>query len=146
MTLKVFSGPESLRNPDLTHGFFSFLSFFLFFFWRFYLFIFREKGKEGERGGEKHLCVVASYVPSAGDLTCNPGTCPDWQPFGWQASTQSTEPHQPGPNAWFLMQPDLWDSGPPWSMQNLEGTPMTLGFLWTTMFSGSLPSPGLVWE
>ena len=36
----------------------------------------------------------------AGDLACNPGKCPDWelnrQPFGSQASPQSTEPHQPG--------------------------------------------------
>ena len=34
------------------------------------------------------------------DLDCNPGICPDWelnwQPFGLQAGTQSTEPHQPG--------------------------------------------------
>ena len=39
------------------------------FFLRFYLFIFREKGKEGERQGEKHQCVVASRVPVLlGDL------------------------------------------------------------------------------
>ena len=35
---------------------------------RFYLFIFRE--------GEKHRCVVASRIPSTGDLTHNPGVCP----------------------------------------------------------------------
>ena len=35
-----------------------------------------------------------------GDLAHNPGMCPDWEwnqrPFGSQASTQSTESHQPG--------------------------------------------------
>ena len=55
----------------------------------------------GEREGEKHQCVVASHVPPTGDLAChNPGMCPDWelnqQPFGSQASAQSTERHQPG--------------------------------------------------
>ena len=37
--------------------------------------------------------------PPTGDLACNPGIYPDWelnqQPFGLQASIQSTEPHQP---------------------------------------------------
>ena len=55
---------------------------------------------EGEREGEKHHCVVASYTPTTGDLAYNPGMCPDWelnqQPFGLQAGAQSTEPHQPG--------------------------------------------------
>ena len=44
--------------------------------------------------------MVASQVPPTGDLACNPGMCPDWElnqrPFGSQAGTQSTEPHQPG--------------------------------------------------
>ena len=35
-----------------------------------------------------------------GNSAHNPGMCPDWesnwQPFGLQAGTQSTEPHQPG--------------------------------------------------
>ena len=64
-------------------------------------------GKEGERQGEKHQCVVASQVPPTGNLACNPGMCPDWesnrQPFGSQASTQSTEPHQPGPSVNILI-------------------------------------------
>ena len=67
---------------------------------RFYLFIFRERGKEGKREGEKHQCVVVSRAPPTGDLAHNPGMCPDWesnwQPFASQSSTQSTEPHQPG--------------------------------------------------
>ena len=60
--------------------------------------MFRE-GKGG-RKEEKHQCVVASHPPPTWDLSCNPGMCPDWEsnqrPFDSQASTQSTEPHQPG--------------------------------------------------
>ena len=48
---------------------------------------------------EIHL-YVPSHTPSTGDLACNPGMCPDWElnrrPFGSQASTQSSELHQPG--------------------------------------------------
>ena len=55
-------------------------------FLRFYLFIFRERGRDGEREGEKQQCVVASHTPPTGDLAHNPGMCPDWesnqQPFG----------------------------------------------------------------
>ena len=62
----------------------------------FYLFIFRQKGREGEREGEKHQCVVASHLLPTEDLVCNSGMCPDWelnqQPFPSQAGTQSTEP------------------------------------------------------
>ena len=61
---------------------------------------FRQKGREGEREGEKHYCVVASHAPPTGDLDHNPGKCPDWeskwQPFGSQAGAQSPQPHQPG--------------------------------------------------
>ena len=62
--------------------------------------MFRQRGREAEREGEKHQCVVASHAPSTRDLACNPGTCPDWEsnrrPFGLQAGTQSTDPHQAG--------------------------------------------------
>ena len=75
---------------------FSNVIFFKFLF----IYLILERGREGERKGEKHQCVVASPVPSTGDLACNPGMCPDWEsnqwPFGSQARTQSTEPHQPG--------------------------------------------------
>ena len=71
--------------------------FSIIFLKRFYLFIFRERGREGEREGEKHQCVVLSHMPPTGDLACNPGMCPNWEsnrwPFGSQAGTQSTEPH-----------------------------------------------------
>ena len=67
---------------------------------RFYLFIFRERGGEEEREGEKHQCVVASHTPPTGDLAHNPGVCPDWEsnwrPFGLQASAQPPELHQTG--------------------------------------------------
>ena len=33
-------------------------------------------GREGEREGEKHQCVVASRMPPTGDLACNPGMSP----------------------------------------------------------------------
>ena len=58
-------------------------------FLRFYLLlIFRERGREGERGGEKHQCVVASRVPCTEDLACNPGMCPDWESNQWPFGSQ----------------------------------------------------------
>ena len=69
------------------------------------LFIFLER-KMGEEERKRKISVweihqlVASHMLPTGDLTRNPGMCPDWElnlwPFGFQASTQSTEPHQPG--------------------------------------------------
>ena len=44
-----------------------------------FTFIFKQRGRKGENEGEKHQCVVASSVPLTGDLTCNPGMCPDWE-------------------------------------------------------------------
>ena len=46
---------------------------------RFDLFIFRKRGREGEREGKKHHCVIASHVPPTGELAHNPGMCPDWE-------------------------------------------------------------------
>ena len=47
-------------------------------FFRFYLFIFRERGRGGEREGEKHQQhVVASLASSPGVLAHNPDMCPD---------------------------------------------------------------------
>ena len=69
------------------------------------MFIFRERGREEEREGEKHprerdiSISCLSHIPT-GDLACNPGMCPDWelnqQPLSLQAGTQFTESHQPG--------------------------------------------------
>ena len=71
-----------------------------FLVFKIYLFIFRERGKEGERQREKYQCVVASRARPTEDLAGNPDMCPDWEltqrPCGSQASTQSTELHQPG--------------------------------------------------
>ena len=55
----------------------SLLETFLFFL-KILFIIFRERGREGEREGEKHQCVVASCVPPTGDLAHNPGMCYDW--------------------------------------------------------------------
>ena len=78
------------------------------FFKRFYLFIFRERGKEGERGKERSMC---------GCLSCGPHWGPGLQPrhvpwlgiklvtLWFTACAQSTELHQPGLNfflIWFL--------------------------------------------
>ena len=41
------------------------------------LFIFRERGRVGEREGEKHQSVLASRVPPTGNLACNSGMCAD---------------------------------------------------------------------
>ena len=53
-------------------------------------------GREGEREGEKHQCVVAFNGCPTWDLACNPGMCPDWESnqrsFDSQACAQSTEP------------------------------------------------------
>ena len=72
----------------------------IFYFLNF-IYLFLERGREKEREGQKHQCVVAFHTPPPGDLSCKPGMCPDWesnqQLFDSQASTQSTEPHQPGP-------------------------------------------------
>ena len=70
---------------------------------RSYLFIFRERGREEERKGEKHQCVVASLTQ------WGPGPQPRQEPrlgitqrpFGSQAGAQSTEPHQPGHDQTF---------------------------------------------
>ena len=76
------------------------------FFFKDFIYLFLEKGREGEREGEKHQCVIASHVFPFGDLAPKPGMCPDWEsnqsPFGFQTGTQSTEPHQPGRFYLFL--------------------------------------------
>ena len=49
------------------------------FFKRLHLFTLRDRGREGEKEGEKHQGVVASYVPPAGELAMCPSMCPDWE-------------------------------------------------------------------
>ena len=59
-------------------------------FFRFYLLIFRERGREGEKEGEKHQCERKISVgclplvhPPTGDRTHNPLMCSDWE-SNWQ--------------------------------------------------------------
>ena len=78
---------------------------FFFLFKKIFLFIYFQGGRQGEREGEKHQCVVASLMPPTGDLARNSGMCADCvsnqRPFGSQAGTQSTEPQQPGKASHF---------------------------------------------
>ena len=37
------------------------------------IYLFLERGRESEREGEKHHCVVASHMPPTGDLALSPG-------------------------------------------------------------------------
>ena len=64
----------------------------------FYLFLERGEGREKEEDRNINVWLPLERPPT-GDLACNPGICPDQkpnrQPFGSQASAQSTEPHQP---------------------------------------------------
>ena len=54
---------------------------------------------------ERNITVWLPLVPPTGDLAHNPGMCRDWEsnwrPFGSQASSQSTEPYQPGQSLLF---------------------------------------------
>ena len=67
----------------------------------FQLFLETGEGKEKER--EKNINVWLPLASPTGDLAHNSGMCPEleWngRPFGSQASTQSTEPHQPEPDS-----------------------------------------------
>ena len=75
------------------------------------LFIFRDRRREGEREGENTGASVKH--PSVASRTPAPGPWPTTQaraltgfepaPFGSQASAQSTEPHQPGPECFFFL-------------------------------------------
>ena len=71
-----------------------------------YLFLERWEGKEKEKEGNINVWLPLAQ-PLLGTLSCNPGMCPDWEsnwpPFGSQASTQSTETHQPGLKLMFKL-------------------------------------------
>ena len=53
------------------------------YFFRFFKKNFIERGKEGEREGLKHQCVVASHMAPTGDLAHHPVMCPDWESNQW---------------------------------------------------------------
>ena len=58
---------KTIGLPPIFSDYEHYFPFYSFLFYkRFYLFIFREKGREGEREEQKHQCVVASYTPSWG--------------------------------------------------------------------------------
>ena len=54
----------------------------LLYFKKKIIYLFLERGREGDKEGEKHPCVVASCMPPTQDLARNPGMCPDWESNG----------------------------------------------------------------
>ena len=60
------------------------LGYVLSFLKKYFIYLFLERGKEKEREGEKHQCVVSSHMPPTGDLTYNACTLMEsnWRPFG----------------------------------------------------------------
>ena len=75
-------------------------NFCIVFYFKKFVCLFSERGEGKERGRETSMCGFLSRAPYW-EPGPNPGMCPDWelnqQPFGSQDGTQSTEPHQPGP-------------------------------------------------
>ena len=73
------------------------------------------KGRRN-RGRETSICSCLSHTPY-----WRPGPQPrhvpwlelNWRAFGLQACTQSTDPHQPGPNIYFsqFWKLEFWDQG-----------------------------------
>ena len=74
------------------------IDFISFFFFKEIIYLFLERGEWRER----ETSMLLLKRPPTGDLAHNPGMCPNWesnqQPFGLQVGTQSTKPHQPGPD------------------------------------------------
>ena len=72
---------------------------------KIFIYLFLEKGREGEREGERHQCVVAFRTSRTGDLVRDPGICSrlgiEPATLWFSARTQSTELHQPGPKLFF---------------------------------------------
>ena len=69
---------------------------------------FKEKGRKGEREGEKHRCARETSIScllhaSQLGASPNPGTCPDWEsnqrPFSLWDDAQPTEPLQSAPTS-----------------------------------------------
>ena len=54
-------------------------------FKKYFIHLILERGKVREKEWERNIDVpeihgwAASHTPSAGDLACNPGMCPDWE-------------------------------------------------------------------
>ena len=83
---------------------------FFFFVFKDFIYLFLERGREGEREGEKYQCVLASCVASNADLACNPGTGPDWESnqrsFGLQPTLNPLSYTSQGSH--FIFQANLW--------------------------------------
>ena len=82
------------------------------FFKNILIYLFSEKGEGKEKEGQKHHRMVTSHAPPTRDLAHNPGMSPDWesnQLFGSQASSQSTEPHQPWRHLYFKKRQEKGD-------------------------------------
>ena len=103
----------SSQNSDSAPNWFPCAKHMLFFK-KDSIYILLGRGEEKEIERERNIInvrelywSVASCTSPTGDLAHNPGMCPDWesnqQPFGSQASTQSTEPHQRGQGEYFLI-------------------------------------------
>ena len=79
----------------------------------FHLFIFRERGREGERGvrrtavWERNVNWLPLVCTLTRNQTRNPRMCPDWElnqlPFTLRDDAQATEPHQSGLYVHFKM-------------------------------------------
>ena len=95
-------GPEACcLNSKANLKWFPALRFGGRFFFKDFVYFCLESG-EGGRKRRRKTSICERYL---GQLPLKrpqwiPGMCPDWElnkwPFSWQASTQSTEPHQPG--------------------------------------------------
>ena len=74
-------------------------------FFKDFIHLFLGRGEERKRGRETSMCGCLSCAPYW-EPGPQPGMCPNWEsnqrPFGSQAGTQSTEPHQPGQDSLFL--------------------------------------------
>ena len=55
------------------------VGFVFIYFLKDFIYLFLGRGREGEREGEKHQCVVDSCAPPTGDPAHNPGMHPDWE-------------------------------------------------------------------
>ena len=49
-----------------------------FVFFNDFIYLFSERGMEGEREGQKHQRAFAPCTPHTGDLALNPGMCHAW--------------------------------------------------------------------
>ena len=82
-----------------------------FIFFLDFIYLYLERGEEKEKEGERNIHVrekywlVASHTPPNGDLTHNPGVCPDWElnlwPFGSQAALNPLSHTSHGRNPTF---------------------------------------------